>query len=218
MNPRRTIISAVAMLLVAGAAFGATVAQATTPLDGRGSRAQETALGDLVADSVRSAKGADIGLVPGAALNEVNIPEGPVTDTALVGALAYADGTVAVLSLKGAQIWQALERSVELYPKGNSAFLQVSGLQVRFDPKRPAGSRVTAVQVGGSALDPGRTYRVAMPSSLGLGSLGYFRIWGKDDILPSTPTKLSDTVVDYARGQGKIGYRPGERIIAKSGE
>jgi hypothetical protein len=39
------------------------------------------------------------------------------------------------------------------------------------------------VSASGGALDDNRVYNVAMPSSLGRGGLGYFKIWDKSKIV-----------------------------------
>jgi 2',3'-cyclic-nucleotide 2'-phosphodiesterase (5'-nucleotidase family) len=101
----------------------------------------------------------------------------------LASILQYPTDEVVVLSLSGSQIRQALERSVSLHPQPNMSFLQISGFEVTFSPTAAPGSRIVSVSVGGSPLADGRTYTVAMPSSLGRGGLGYFKIWDKAKIV-----------------------------------
>ncbi len=101
--------------------------------------------------------------------------------------LLYPDDQVLVLALTGAQIRQAFERSVSLYPQPNASFLQISGFNVTFNKNGAVGKRIVNVTVNGSPLNDGQTYMIAMPSSLGHGGLGYFRIWDNSDIKKTLP-------------------------------
>jgi 2',3'-cyclic-nucleotide 2'-phosphodiesterase (5'-nucleotidase family) len=112
--------------------------------------------------------------------------------------LQYPTDEVMVLNLTGAQIRQAFERSVSLFPQPNSSFLQISGFEVRFNKNAPPNNRVTSVTAGGSSLDDGRTYSVAMPSNLGRGGLGYFKVWDKAKIVKTLP---GVTMEDVLRGK-----------------
>jgi 5'-nucleotidase/2',3'-cyclic-nucleotide 2'-phosphodiesterase/3'-nucleotidase/5'-nucleotidase len=87
-----------------------------------------------------------------------------------------------VVNLTGAQLRQAFERSLSLYPQPNTSFLQISGFEVTFSRSAATNKRVLNVTASGSALQDGKTYSVAMPSSLGRGGLGYFKIWDKANI------------------------------------
>lgn len=131
-----------------------------------------TALGQSCADALREATGADVALIASGFLND------GATD--LRSALVYPTDGVAVVSLSGAQLQRALERSVSLLPNSNPGFLQVSGLAVTYRVSRPANGRVESVSVGGSALRADATYSVAMPLNLARGGLGYFLVWGEN--------------------------------------
>jgi 2',3'-cyclic-nucleotide 2'-phosphodiesterase (5'-nucleotidase family) len=96
--------------------------------------------------------------------------------------LQYPTDELVVVSLKGSQVRQALERSVSLYPQQNTSFLQVSGFEVVFSKNAAPGQRIVSVTAAGSKLDDSRTYTVAMPNTLGRGGLGYFKIWDKSKI------------------------------------
>lgn len=102
----------------------------------------------------------------------------------------YSDDEIVVISLKGSQIKQAFERSVALYPEANSSFLQVSGFEIEFDGKADPNARIRNVLIGGARLEDGKTYNIAMPSTLAKGALGYFKIWEKSKII-STLTGMT---------------------------
>ena len=122
-----------------------------------------------------------------------------------------------MLTLSGAQIKEAMERSLGLYPRADPAFLQVSGISVRFDSSRPAGQRVLAIRVGSAEIEPGRSYQTAMPIALARGSAGYFRIWNKEDVLRSTNTRVSAAVISFVQASGKLDYKIGDRIAQRGG-
>lgn len=96
--------------------------------------------------------------------------------------LQYPTDEIVVLKLKGSELRQAFERSISLFPQPNSSFLQLSGFVVEFSPAGEANKRILNVTVNGAQLDENRSYTVAMPSSLGRGGLGYFKIWDKAKI------------------------------------
>jgi len=96
--------------------------------------------------------------------------------------LEYPTDEIVVVNLTGAQIRQAFERSVSLFPQPNSGFLQISGFEVTFNRSAAPNARIVSVTAGGSPLDNGRTYSIAMPANLGRGGLGYFKIWDKSKI------------------------------------
>ena len=174
--------------------------QVQTALDGAGSGQRETNLGDLIADAVRQTGGAEIALVPANEISDASVPAGSVPAADIVHALRYADDssdTVVVLNLTGAQILKAVERSVSRAPEPFTGFLQVSGLQIRYDSAAPEGKRVGLVGAGGSELSGGKTYKVATTRPIADGGLGYFQIWDKGDIAENTSQPISQSVAAY---------------------
>jgi 2',3'-cyclic-nucleotide 2'-phosphodiesterase (5'-nucleotidase family) len=135
------------------------------------------------ADIVRSIAGADVAFIPAALLKEG-------TSNDLATWLQHTGDEIVVVSLRGSELTRALERSVANYPLSNSGFLQLSGLQVVFSASKAPESRVLELSVGGSQVDAGRQYSVAMPTSLAYGSLGYFKIWNRSQIVRKTGTTL----------------------------
>ena len=135
------------------------------------------------ADIVRSVAGADVAFLPAGLLKEGNVND-------LASWLQHPGDEIVVVTLRGSDLTNAIERSVANYPLANSGFLQVSGLQVTFSPSRQPESRVVEILAGGSQVDAGRQYQVAMPTSLAYGSLGYFKVWNRSQITRRTGTTL----------------------------
>lgn len=123
------------------------------------------------ADALRSAAGADAAFLPAGMIKESFDRDN------LASLLQYPTDELAVVSLRGSQIRQALERSVSLFPSPNTSFLQLSNLEATFSRTAAADRRIVSVRIGGGNLDDGRSYNVAMPGSLARGALGYFKVW-----------------------------------------
>ncbi len=166
-------------------------------------------IAQTLVDALRAATGADLAMLGAAFFDEsLQLPAGQQPIDALLKALRYPDDEVVVLNLTGEQLLQALERSVELYPQKNNAFLQLTGAEVRFDPKAEPGKRIRSVIIAGAKLDPKRTYRVATTAPLARGALGYFRIWSKDQIASSIGRSIAQVVRDYLQRQRSLISEP----------
>nr|CAA9261868.1 hypothetical protein AVDCRST_MAG63-2464 [uncultured Armatimonadetes bacterium] len=198
---------AVLCLLIAGASAPAAWAQRITT-ENVGSA--ETEAGNILADAVRAAGGADIGFVPAVAFKPGASAPRPATPAQAAGLVEPADDRVVVLSLRGEEVLAALERSVSFAPQRSSGFLQVSGLRFVYDPGR-SGKRVVSASVNGQDLKATGTYRVAMTRPLASGQQGYFQIWSGKDARDTGKT-LAEALRD--RG-GSLSAPPEGRITAR---
>jgi len=68
--------------------------------------------------------------------------------------------------------------------------VRLSGMRVRFDPARPAGQRVLAVEVGGAPLDPERRSTVAVADYLARGGDGITALRGARVLVDATSGPL----------------------------
>lgn len=143
-------------------------------------RYQETNLGNLIADSMAQKANE---LVPGTTIAMQNgggirasINEGDVTLGEIHTVMPFANLLV-TLDLTGEEIWQALEHSVSKVEAGAGQFMQVSGLQFKYDVAKPAFDRVWSVNVmtadGYEPLDLTKTYSVATNAFVADGGDGY---------------------------------------------
>ena len=175
--------------------------QVESTLSAAGASSQETNLGDLIADAVRQTAGADVALVAADEIDEnKRIPAGKVDTNAIISALSFADDTsdtVVILNLTGTQLISAAERSVSRAPQSFDGFMQISGLQIRYNPSQSEGKRVSLVGVGGSEIQAGKTYRVATTRPVAGGSLGYFQIWKSKDIASDTGISIAKSLSSY---------------------
>jgi 2',3'-cyclic-nucleotide 2'-phosphodiesterase (5'-nucleotidase family) len=177
----------------------------------------ETEAGDLVADAVRAAGGADIAFVPAAAFKPGATVPRPASAEQAAGLMEPASDAVVVLSLRGTQVLAALERAVSFAPQSSSGFLQVSGLKFTYDASKPGGKRVVSATVGGAPLDAVKTYKVATTRPLANGQQGYFQIWDKDQISADPGKTLAAALADLARQRGGNLSASVEGRIAESG-
>ncbi len=153
------------------------------------------------ADALKESTQADIAFLAAGLLKQPD-PGGD-----LAGLLQYPSDEVVVMRLLGKQIFDAAEKSVSNYPDSSSAFLQLSGMVVTFNPSAPSGSRVKEISVNEMPLDKGNSYQVAMPASLARGALGYFKIWEKSQIVSTSGKSVEDVL------KGKTGSVRSPRYI-----
>ncbi|MGB7923864.1 MAG: 5'-nucleotidase C-terminal domain-containing protein [Pyrinomonadaceae bacterium] len=144
-------------------------------------RTRETNVGSFVADAFRKATGADVALFNGGSIRaDITINPGDLTRRDVLSILPYPNPVVK-LEVTGAIIRAALEhgvsRSAEETEPGR--FPQVSGLRFTFDARRPAGSRIVEVTVGGQPLNDKKTYTLATSTFLAVtGGDGYTMLRG----------------------------------------
>ena len=179
----------------------------------------ETNLGDICADAFRVISGADVAFVPADKFNEALGPgEFSMRDCYMV---LPSSKKICVVQATGQQILDALEWSCRSYPNANSGFLQVSGVTLKVNKKQESTiktkkgkfdkvegkRRVTDVKIGGTAIDPKKTYKVA--SYIGLirdANYGYTMFTSCRKL--STPSGLDFQILyEYLKNnlQGTVG-------------
>ncbi len=147
------------------------VGETAVDLDGGQTRLKETNLGDLVADVMRAAAGAQAAVINGGSIR-TSIHRGPVKAKDIYAALPF-DNYVVAIRLTGQQLLEALEHGVSGLEEKAGRFPQVSGLAFTFSRTAPAGSRLREVTVNGQPLEPGKVYVVATNDFLAAGGDGY---------------------------------------------
>lgn len=157
-------------------------------INGRGSTAPEKPLGNLIADAQLE------GLAPadkGGAVVAFMNPGGIRSDLVYKTSGSEGDGVVTygesftvqpftnmmnVLDLTGAQLVSALQQQVSGANQASPKILQVSkGLTYTLDMTKSGADRVVAdtIRLNGEAIDPAKTYRVAMNEFLAGGGDGF---------------------------------------------
>lgn len=187
-----------------------------TPLDSRRPtvRGGEAAIGNLIADAMRLAVNADIAITNGGGIRgNKEYPAGTkLTRRDVLSELPFGNKTVLV-ALKGESLLKLLENGVAQVEEGAGRFPQVSGLSVDVDLRRPAGSRVIAVRVGGKALDQQATYKVATNDFMLRGGDGYTTFAEGEVILNELEGKLlADDVMTFIGKSGTIAPKVEGRV------
>jgi 5'-nucleotidase / UDP-sugar diphosphatase len=192
------------LLLIPLAIVAAVRAEGSARQDGeqasasvRGVRQNETQMGNIVSDALRSTAKADIAFVNAGVFRSGMRPMTNPTQDAILGALEDPSEELVVVSLKGAQVREALERCVWFAPQPFAGFLQVSGVKFTYKTKADGGSRLQKVTVAGQPLDDNKSYKVALPKALATGQQGYAKIWGRDITQTATKKSIGEAVKEY---------------------
>ncbi|MDZ7873617.1 MAG: 5'-nucleotidase C-terminal domain-containing protein [Rhizobium sp.] len=166
-------------------------------------RAVECTMGNLVADAMvdrLSDQGITIAIQNGGGLR-ASIDAGTVTMGEVLTVLPFQN-TLASFQLKGSDIVAALENGVSQVEEAAGRFPQVSGLKFTADLTKPAGSRISTVEVKEGdafvALDPEKVYGVATNNYMRTGGDGYgvFESGGQNayDFGPGLETVVADYI------------------------
>ncbi len=124
-----------------------------------------------------------------------SIEAGPITQGQIIDVQPFGN-TLFVMDLTGAEIRAALENGVSQWEQSAGRFLHVSGLKYTFDLSKPAGQRVTDVQVGNAQsgfkpLEPNTVYKVVTNNFIASGGDGF-------DVLKNAKGARVDTYLpDY---------------------
>ncbi|WP_328311492.1 bifunctional metallophosphatase/5'-nucleotidase [Streptomyces sp. NBC_00442] len=176
-------------------------------INGRGSDAPEKPLGDLIADAQLAGLSApDKG---GAQLALMN-PGGIRSDLVFKAGGSEGDGVVTygeaftvqpftnmmnVVDLSGAQLLSALQQQVSGVNAADPKILQISkGLTYTLDLTKTGAARVVVdtVRLNGVAIDPAKTYRVAMNEFLAGGGDGFPALVGTNKVVGASDLDVFD--------------------------
>ena len=133
-------------------------------------RSHETNLGDLIADSFRMITECQVAIVNAASISE-SLDEGDIITHDIYDMYPYINDLV-MMDVKGSDIYKVMEYSYGL-ALPNDSFLQISGIEVKYDLSREKGSRVVSIAIGGEPLDPDGTYSLVTNNYVALGGGGY---------------------------------------------
>ncbi|MEZ5815752.1 MAG: bifunctional UDP-sugar hydrolase/5'-nucleotidase [Hyphomicrobiaceae bacterium] len=202
-----------------GKELDVTIARATGPLDTRSAtvRSEESAFGNIVADAIRQATGADIAITNGGSLRgNRTYPAGHlITRRDVLAELPFGNRTVLV-EIKGRDIRDALENGFSDLDNRGGRFPQVSGLQVLIDVNGPSGKRVLTIEHDGKPIDPDRLYKVASNDFMLRGGDGYTALARGRTLIGKTDGKiLANLVMAHIRTLGKIDGKIEGRILQK---
>lgn len=133
----------------------------------------EYALGRLIADAQRNIVKADVAIMNNGGIR-ADLPQGTVTYGDLFQVQPFQNKLLR-LTVSGDMLLTALERVVgENEPSGH-----VAGVEVWYDWRRPAGSRITRTRLlNGKKIDPHGAYTLAVTDFLAAGGSGFAMLAG----------------------------------------
>ena len=174
------------------------------------SEVQETLMGDLVTDAMRSAMGAQVAIINAGSLAPGAPPEEINKDT-LEQIVPYPGDYVVAVEISGADLLAALEKSVSALPRRNSGFLQISGISFTADLNKNGDARLSNVRIGGGALDPKATYTLAVTDFLASGGNGYTTL-KNGEVLDRDELTIGSIVLNFAALTKALEKQVGGRI------
>jgi 2',3'-cyclic-nucleotide 2'-phosphodiesterase (5'-nucleotidase family) len=177
------------------------VAVAETPIERteRAATVAESRVGNFLTDALRWRAGADVAISPPGAIRSGEPLSGSVTVADLVGLAPYRDDLVTV-ALSGDRLQSALVAVPFGYHDDGHPdrhCCHVSGARIVWDD---AAGTLREATVGGAAVDPDRSYTVAVADYLVetdhvIGAINH------DDVV-ATHGPATEAIVDYARENG----------------
>jgi 2',3'-cyclic-nucleotide 2'-phosphodiesterase (5'-nucleotidase family) len=180
-------------------------------------RGREAAIGNLIADAMRDATGADAAIMNGGGIRagKTYAPGSAITRRDILAELPFGNRTV-VVKITGRDLRAALENGLRAWPQGGGRFPQVSGMTVEADSSRPAGSRITSLSVGGAPADDARVYTVAVNDFIARGGDGYVQFRDAVRVLPDDDAPLlANQVMVHVRKLGTVRTGVEGRVVLK---
>lgn len=154
----------------------------------------ESTMGNMVADAILNAfPEYDFAVTNSGGLRQ-DIDAGEVTVGDLISAFPFPN-TVTQLEMKGSDLRLIFEHGAGL----TNGILQVSkGVEMIYDKNKPAGNRVTKINIKGAPLDDGKTYKVLTSNFLADGGDG-FLVFKKTLSYKNTGVQILDSMVKYLK-------------------
>ncbi len=160
------------------AVLGTSIATSEIFLDGEKNdvRTKETNMGDLVADAMRWYGGSDVSAINSGTIRS-SIQAGEIILNDVYAVLPFQDDLV-ILEVEGQRLYDMMESSYSHLGTASGGFLQISGMNVTYDPSAEAGSRVVSIRVNGSEINPGDLYTICTTDYLAKGGDGNTALTG----------------------------------------
>lgn len=137
--------------------------------------------------------------------------KGKITLEDVIAILPFANNIVAN-HVKGQVLWDMFENSVSQYENFKGRFLQVAGIQVTYDLKKPVGKRVVSINVRcGDCQVPkfepinlDKQYKLLTTDYISKGGDGFTMLTGPDVKQENFDKDVHDLVIKYIQSKGTI--------------
>jgi len=197
--------------------FDVEIATLAAPLDSRTRtvRSQECAVGNLFADALAKATGAEAVIINGGGIRGDKIyPAGAkLTRRDILDELPFGNKTI-LTNVSGQSLLAALENGFSQIERHSGRFPQVAGLNVTVDPGAALGARVRSVKINGENLDPARKYGLATNDFLARGGDGYWMLAGEAQVTDDSGSRLvAQDVMDYVEALRSVDAKVEGRIV-----
>lgn len=166
---------------------------------------RESPLGSFCADAMRIRAGSEVALTNAGGLR-ADLPEGDLDHGRVLDAFPFLNTSV-TLELSGRNLKAALEQGFSL----KAGMVQVSGLRARYDLARPAGSRLSDLEVAGQPAEDAKLYRVTTNSFLAEGGDGYAAL--KQGRLIASDPQISEVLSDHIKKVGTVSPPAAGRLV-----
>jgi len=184
------------------------IGETLTPLigDKDSVRSNETNLGNLIADCMKSYSGADLAVINGGGIR-TGIQKGKITIESCINVFPF-DNTITKLMIKGSALKSLFSMVAQARRKGScGCYLQVSkGVFVKYKE-----GAVAELKLNGAPIEDNRLYSVAMSDFTAGGGDGF-------TMLPTIPdrftdgAKINDVLVEYVKSQKVLNLNVEGRI------
>jgi 5'-nucleotidase len=187
----------------------------TADLVRSGGTTGESSLGDVIADAqleAGRATGAQVAITnPGGIRADLPFaPDGVVTYGEAFTVQPFAN-IMQTITLTGAQLKAVLEQQWQ--GQQSPKILQISAtLHYTYSQAAQPGSKITAITVNGTAVEPGAKYRVAVNNFLAAGG-DNFTVFAQGTDLQGGPIDL-DALLNYLKAKPGLAPPPSDRITA----
>ncbi|MCX7720552.1 MAG: bifunctional metallophosphatase/5'-nucleotidase [Dictyoglomus thermophilum] len=169
---------------------------------------EESNVGNVICDAMLEASKAQIAFQNSGGIR-MDIPKGKITMEQVYSMLPF-DNVLVEMDLTGKDILDLLEQSATL----EKGILQVAGIKVKYDMRRPVGSRVIEVLIKDEPLDPNKVYRVVTNDFLAAGGDKFTAFTRGKNI--TYGDMLRDVFVEYLKKHSPISPKvEGRSIIIK---
>lgn len=144
------------------------------------------------------------------------VDAGPITYGEAIQIQPFNNGMM-VVELTGDEIKKAFEWGVRQMPEYPGGLLYVShGTSYDVDASKPVGERVSNIVIGGTPLDPAKTYRIAMNAFLAGGGDGHEVIKAAKGQRWDAGVSDIDALIDYLKTNNPLNPVAEGRIKVKA--
>lgn len=179
-------------------------------------RTQENEFANIITDAMVDYTGADLAIINSGGIrgDREYRPEQLFTRKDLAEEMPFRTGLV-TLEISGSAIRETIEGSLSEYKLLRGKFPQVSNMNIVFDSRRPAGSRVIDLRIDGKQVLPDKLYKMATTDYLHNGGDGYAQFVKARVIkVQQRPNiTLADLVLYSILQTRKIGENVKKRIV-----